>query len=419
MKKLIFSLTLLLSTAIAFGQTLSKEELKAQKKQIKALMTEVKTAEKLILDNPDAALAKVTPCTQNPLVSGDAYVWYVQAQARKAIVDRDNASRAAGGQIDMDKLYSNCVQLINELEICDSLDSAPDKKGKIAPKYKEFVKTALNENRNQMYNGGAYFYNKGKFADSYDQFAKYVELTESKILADVVQPAEKAYSVGAAYNAIQCAMQLKDYEKALKYADYAAQDESKANSVSRLKANAYQAMGDTAKWVGFLKENVVKFPDDPFFYQTLIQYYDNAGDREGLNKLADELMAGDPTNALFVYLKGYIAQQQKDLDNAISWYKKTLEMDPNYLDAHTNIGRSYIAKASEYNASQSSVKVDRAKMKKDKEIISGFFREAMPHFEKLREIAPDRKDLWLNGLTQCYYNLNMNDKMAELEKLAQ
>ena len=35
----------------------------------------------------------------------------------------------------------------------------------------------------------------------------------------------------------------------------------------------------------------------------------------------------DLTNALFVYLKGYIAQQQKDLDNAISWYKKTLEMD--------------------------------------------------------------------------------------------
>ena len=58
-------------------------------------------------------------------------------------------------------------------------------------------------------------------------------------------------------------------------------------------------------------------------------------------------------------------------------------------------------------------------MKKDKEIISGFFREAMPYFEKLREIAPDRKELWLNGLTQCYYNLNMNDKMAELEKLAQ
>lgn len=419
MKKLILSLTLLLSTAIAFGQALSKEELKAQKKQIKALMTEAKSAEKLIINDPDAALGKVTPCTQNALVNGNAYVWYVQAQARKAIIDRDNATRAAGGQIDLDKLYSNCVQLINELEICDSLDSAPDKKGKVAPKYKEFVKTALNENRNQMYNGGAYFYNKGKFADSYDQFAKYIELTEGEILADVVQPAEKAYSVSAAYNAIQCAMQIKDYEKALKYADYAALDESKANSVSRLKANAYQAMGDTAKWVGFLKESVVKFPGDPFFYQTLIQYYDNAGDRDGLNKLADELMASDPTNPLFVYLKGYIAQQQQDFDTAISWYRKTLEMDPDYVDAHTNIGRSYIGKARDYSTKQSSTKIDRAKMKKDKEIVNGFFREALPHFEKLRELAPDRKDKWLNDLTQCYYNLNMLDKMEELEKLAQ
>lgn len=419
MKKLILSLTLLLSTAIAFGQTLSKEELKAQKKQKKALMTEAKTAEKLILDNPDAALAKIIPCTQSPLINGDAYVWYVQVQARKAIIDRDNASRVAGGQIDMNKFYTNCVQLIDELEICDSLDSAPNSKGKVAPKYTEFIKVALAENRNQMYNGGAYFYNQGQFDKSYEQFGKYIDLFTHKHLANIVKPEEEVYNIGAAYNAVQCAMQLKDYEKALKYTDYAAKDETRANSVYRHKATAYQAMGDTVKWISLLKESVVRFPNDPFFYQTLIQYYDNAGNREGLNTLADELMAGDPTNPLFVYLKGYIAQQQNDYDTAISWYKKTLEMDANYIDAHTNIGRSYIAKARDYSSSQSSTKIDRAKMKKDKEVLNGLFREALPHFEKLRELAPDRKELWLNGLTNCYYNLNMEDKMKEIEQLAQ
>lgn len=419
MKKLILSLTLLLSTAIAFGQALSKEELKAQKKQIKALMSEAKSAERLIINDPDAALGKVTPCTQNALVNGDAYVWYVQAQARKAIVDRDNATRAAGGQVDMDKLYSNCLQLINELETCNKLDSAPDKKGKVAPKYTEFIKTALNENRNQMYNGGAYFYNKAKYAESYEQFGKFIELTESDILSDVVQPAEKAYSIGAAYNAVLCAMQLKDYEKALKYADYAAQDEAKASSIYRHKANAYQAMGDNDKWIALLKEGVVKFPNDPFFYQTLIQYYDGAGKRDELNALADELMANSPNNPLFVYLKGYIAQQQDDFDTAITWYKKTLEMDADNVDAHINIGRSYIGKARDYSTKQSSTKIDRVQMKKDKEILNGLFREALPHFERLREIIPDRTDKWLNDLTQCYYNLNMHDKMEELEKLAQ
>lgn len=419
MKKLVFTMTMLLSTAIAFGQALSKEELIAQKKQIKALMTEAKTAEKLILDNPDAALSKVNACTESPLVNGDAYVWYVKTQALKAIVDRDNASRVAGGQIDMNKLYSNCVQLISDLQVCDSLDNLPDKKGKVAPKYTEFVKVALLENRNQMYNGGSYYYNQGKYNESFEQFAKYIELADHKLLASLIQPAEKVYNVSAAYNAVLCGMRLEDYSKVLKFADYAAMDSAKATTVYRYKATAYSAMGDTVKWVNLLKEGVVEFPADPFFYQTLIQYYDNAGKRDELNALADELMANDPANPLFVYLKGYIAQQQKDLDTAITWYKKTLEMDPNFTDAHTNLGRTYIAKAHDYSASQSSTKIDRAKMKKDKEVLNGLFGAALPHFEKLRELVPDRKDLWLNSLTNCYYNLNMTDKMKELESLAQ
>lgn len=419
MKRLVFSLTLLLSTAIAFGQTLSKEELKAQKKQIKALTAEAKAAEKLILDNPEAALSKITSCTQNPLVSNDAYMWYVQLQARKAIIDRANATRVAGGQIDLNKLYTSCLQLINEAELCDSLDNLPDKKGKIAPKYGEFIKTALHENRNQMYNGGAYYYNEGKFNESFEQFAKFIELAENKHLVSILQPAEVAFNYSAAFNAVQCGMRLEDYNKVLKFADCAMKDSTKANSVFRHKTTAYSALGDTVTWVKMLKEGVVKFPEDPFFYQTLIQYYDDKGSREDMIALADELMASNPTNPLFVYLKGYIAQQQEDYDTAITWYKKTLEMDPNYVDAHTNIGRSYIAKASKYSSTQSSTKIDRAKMKKDKEILNGLFRDALPHFEKLREIAPDRKELWLNSLTNCYYNLNMHNKMKELESLAQ
>ena len=118
-------------------------------------------------------------------------------------------------------------------------------------------------------------------------------------------------------------------------------------------------------------------------------------------------------------MKGYIAQQQNDLDVAIEWYKKTLEIDANYQNALTNLGRSYIAKAQEYSSKQATVNItDRARLKKDKEIINGYFKEALPYFEKLRESAPDRQDLWMNGLSQCYYNLNMQAKLKEIEALA-
>ena len=51
MKKLALSLAVVLSATMAFGQTLSKEELKAQKREIKSLMLIAKDAEKIIIEN--------------------------------------------------------------------------------------------------------------------------------------------------------------------------------------------------------------------------------------------------------------------------------------------------------------------------------------------------------------------------------
>ncbi len=418
MKKIVLSLALVLSVTMTFAQTLSKAEIKEQKRQIKALMVIAKDAEKTLLQNPETALNNIQTCIESPLVNKDPYVWFIAAKSRKPIVEKENSARVSGAQIDLDAFYTSAKRLVYELEVCDSLDNLPNAKGKVAPKYSDFIKEALYENRNLMYNGGSHYYNKGNYTEAYNMFAKFVDLAEYPLLKDVIKPAEKPFNITAAYNAVLCAMQLEDYAKVLKYADYAMLDEAKANNIFRYKANAYQAMGETDKWLALLKEGVVKFPEDPFFYQTLIQHYDKQGSKEALNTLADELIASNPSNPLFVYLKGYIAQQQENMDEALVWYKKTLEVDGNYLNALRNIAVVYVAKAQEYSAKQATAKLDRAKLKKDKEIINGYFKEALPYFEKLRELAPDRKDLWLNGLSQCYYNLNMEAQLKEIESLA-
>lgn len=419
MKKIALSMALILSATIAFGQALSKDEIKAQKRQAKALMVVAKDAEKLITENPAAALDNVKACIESPLVNNDPYVWFIAAKSRKAIVEKENAARAAGAQIDMDKFYSNCSRLIFELEKCDSLDNAPNAKGKVAPKYAEFIKEGLYENRNQMYNGGSYYFNNGDYTESYNQFAKFVTLAEHNLLKDVITPAEKTYNVTAAYNAVLCGMHLEDYAKVLKFADIALADESKAGNIYRYKATSYKELGDTVKWVELLKDGVAKFPEDPFFYQTLIQHYDKAGDSSQLDKLADDLIAANSSNPFFVYLKGYIAQQKNDMDTAMEWYKKTLELDPTYVNALHVIAIYYSVQAQDYAEKQASVNFNREQIKKDKEIINGYYKEALPYFEKLRELAPDKKELWLSGLSNCYYNLNMQDKLKEIENLAQ
>ena len=103
---------------------------------------------------------------------------------------------------------------------------------------------------------------------------------------------------------------------------------------------------------------------------------------------------------------------------AIEWYEKTLLIDPNYESALNNLSRCYLFQAQEYAAAQSSVKVtDKKKLAKDKEILNGYYKKALPLLERLRETQPEKYDLWLANLTNCYYNLNMTAKLKEMEAL--
>ena len=106
------------------------------------------------------------------------------------------------------------------------------------------------------------------------------------------------------------------------------------------------------------------------------------------------------------------------IEEAITWYRKTLDIDPNYETALSNLGRCYLQKAQAYSNEQSSVKVnDRNKLAQDREILRGFYSEALPLYEKLRTLAPERTEYWLNGLMNCYYGLNMENELLELERL--
>ena len=49
--------------------------------------------------------------------------------------------------------------------------------------------------------------------------------------------------------------------------------------------------------------------------------------------------------------------------------------------------------------------------------LNGYYNQALPLLEKLRTLSPDKTELWLTNLINCYYNLNMDSKVKELEKL--
>ena len=417
MKKLVLSLAMVLGATFAFGQELSKEELKQQKRQIKALMSVANDAEVNLQADPIGAANAMRPVVKSPLVNKDAYVWFVSASAKQAVIANENNKRVEGAAYNEELLYSYTYELGHDLEKCEECDLIPDAKGRVKQRYAEFLKMSYMQQYGQFYNAGAYYYGNEDYIKAYDLFKMFIDTADKLYKLDVM-PKDTTNVPVAAYNMALCGMQLEDYAKVLTHVDMALANEQMAPAAFRYKTVATLELGDSAAWLELCKEGTTLFPEDAYFSQSLIQYYDSRGESDKLAALADELIASDPSNPLFVYLKGYIPHQKEDLDTAIEWYTKTLEVDPDYSNALSNLARCYLQKAYLYSVEQSSTKLnDKKKLAKDKEVLNGYYNQALPLLEKLRVNCPDKTDLWLTNLINCYYNLNKSDKVKELEKL--
>ena len=136
MKKIILSLAVVLGASAVSGQQLTKEQIKAQKKEQKALILKAKEADKAITaGDPASALNTIQDALKSPLTNKDAYVWYVACKAKKGVIDGENFKRSQGQSFNADLLYNSSYDIFDYLIKCDELDKAPNAKGKVAPKY--------------------------------------------------------------------------------------------------------------------------------------------------------------------------------------------------------------------------------------------------------------------------------------------
>jgi hypothetical protein len=68
-------------------------------------------------------------------------------------------------------------------------------------------------------------------------------------------------------------------------------------------------------------------------------------------------------------------------------------------------------------ASKTTADVNDPKYSKEQAKIKKFYEEARPYYEKARDLKPDQKDLWIQGLYRIYYNLNLGKEFEEIDKL--
>ena len=393
MKRVLFSMVLLLAAGFTFAQEKSVKEAKSIANDVK----------------PDFAQAEklINEALNNAETKDNAETWDVAGFIQKRINEKEMENAYLRKPYDTLKVYNSALNMCKYYFKCDELAQIPNEKGKIKNKFRRSNSAAILAARPNLINGGIQFFNLDKNKEALDFFATYVDIAinpmfekENLLQTDTVLP-EIAY-----------------YASVLKYAPYAKEDKEVGKYAMEFISTALKAQGDTVKWIASLKDGIQKYPEHSFFFGHLIDYYSNNNKFDEAMQFADDMLAKDPNNTFYLYVKGYLYHNMKDYEKAIEFYNKTIEVDPNYAEAYSNLGLIYCLQAQDFSE-KATTDVNNPKYKEDQATLKVFYEKARPNYEKARELKPEQKDLWLNGLYRVYYNLQMGPEFDEIEKLMQ
>ena len=402
MKRVLFSMVLLMAVSFAFAQ-------EKNVKEAKSIAGEVK---------PDFAKAEqlINEALTNPETKDNAATWDVAGYIQKRINEKEMENAYLRKPYDTLKVYNSVLNMYNYYVKCDELAQIPNEKGKIKNKYRSANSKTILAERPNLINGGIQYFNLNKNEDALKYFAAYVDAAtlpmmekENLLEKDTILPQ-------VAYYATLAADRVGDKDAVMKYAQYALKDKENGQFAMQLLTDAYKAKGDTAKWVEKLQEGIVKFPENQYFFANLVDYYSSSNQNDKAMQFADDMLAKDPNNKLYLYVKAYLYHNMKDYEKAIEFYKKTLDIDPAYAEACSNLGLVYLLQAQEY-ADKAPADINDPNYATAQAEIKKFYEAAKPYYEKARELKPDQTDLWLQGLYRVYYNLNMGPEFEEIEKM--
>ena len=403
MKRVLFSMVLLMAVGFAFAQQKNVKEARTIANDVKP---DFKKAQQLI----DAALV-------NAETKDDAAAWDVAGLIQKRINEEEMKNAFLNKPYDTLTMYNSVLKMYEYFLKCDELSEVPNEKGKIKNKYRKANAASMLSERGNLINGGIESFNNHdsqgalKFFGTYVESASYPMLNEKGSIAatDTLLPQVAYYALLAANN-------VEASDAVLKYAPIAIQDKENGGVAMQIWSEALKAKGDTVQWVQSLQDGILKFPENQYFFANLVDYYSSSNQPEKAMEFADNMLAKDPNNKLYLYVKAYLFHNMKEYDQAIDFYKKTIAADPEYAEAYSNLGLVLLMKAQDVSDA-ASTDINDSKYATDQANIKAMYEEALPYYVKARELRPDQKDLWAPGLYRIYYNLNMGPQFEEIEAI--
>ncbi len=189
--------------------------------------------------------------------------------------------------------------------------------------------------------------------------------------------------------------------------------ESRRSIIFKHLAQSHLALDNISKALEIIKEGRKEFPKS---YSLLIDeanIYYKKGDNATFKIKLEEAIQLNPTEPTLYYNVGVMNMEQGKIDEAIKFFKKAIELKPDYSDAYNNIGAAIIEKVNPIVEEMNKSLADFDKYDKLQEQQLEIYKEALPYYEKAYKLNNTSISI-VQTLMGLYENLEMTEKFKEI-----
>ena len=281
----------------------------------------------------------------------------------------------------------------------------PDANERIRERNSEY----LNTYRINLYNGGLYWLRKNDFKKSMVMLDSYLDCHNQPLFSNLNLAESDSIAPLAASRNLYCGYRMQNTSVVMRNKDYALKDTVMLERTLQYLAETYSLMKDTEGYVSTLTEGIEHFPRSNYFFTHLIDHYSKASEYEEALKVADNALALDSCETLYLYAKSNILLNIGKNDDCIALCEKIISLNDSMPEAYYNAGVAYINKAF-------AMEKVRANNKKRQQIKNNYSM-SLKYMEKYRAMRPEDKDRWAAALYNIYLKLNMGKEFEEIDKM--
>ena len=322
----------------------------------------------------------------------------MQMGQQEKAVDQDGMSEAA---------YNAVVAALE----CDKYDQQPNAKGKVAPKFASKNAQRVWQARTHLVNAGQDALTAEKNAEARKYWSAFVDADGAPLFKDCDRAVQQPFFGQVARFVAIFAYQDKDMDSALKYCDIAMKDPQEAESALSLKlevlGSELKSREDSIKFLNNVKAIHEQNPDNATVLEKIYNMYMSLGEKAHALSFLDGVLAKNPQNFVALADKGMYYMDQDNAAEAAKMFQQAISLKPDNAVVHYYYAVCVRAQAQAFSES------DPAKFKT-------MMEEAIQHFDKTKELDPDKTINWgynrYSAYSQLYGEEDSRTKAAEADR---